>query len=223
MSLIIWTISSRQMKRKKNTEEHRLTAPRPSFQSSIGVPWVAFQERTEMMNEADRFAIDALRKTPRKTVVRGQLPLPERIRINSKAILKILSKIHKEDLSSDLAPVLMMQPFRALAPYRDEIWKWKARLEARFGELRKTVPKSETNKVTEGDTDGDNDQVNIYEDDEDIDKDNNEETSKATSEDTAEEADEEADEGFDEEIDNAIDEDPHANHRNALNDLNCLI
>ncbi len=57
----------------------------------------------------------------------------------------------------------MMQPFRALAPYRDEIWKWKARLEARFGELRKTVPKSETNKVTEGDTDGDSNTTDAHE------------------------------------------------------------
>lgn len=63
------------MKRKKNTEEHRLTAPRPSFQSSIGVPWVAFQERTEMMNEADRFAIDALVGEPDLTQVIDRSPL----------------------------------------------------------------------------------------------------------------------------------------------------
>ncbi|KAL7952771.1 hypothetical protein V8C34DRAFT_309762 [Trichoderma compactum] len=90
-------------------------------------------------------------KTPGKPVGRGLGPLPERIRINSPAIIRLLDKISgmgdekesesdksdSEEEESDKSsseeeepvvpdPVLMMQPYRALVYYRDEIKNWKA-------------------------------------------------------------------------------------------------
>ncbi|KAF5531223.1 TOB3 (member of AAA-ATPase family) [Fusarium napiforme] len=70
-----------------------------------------------------------LRKPFGKTFSRGQAPLPERIRINSTAILRILSKIFQEEISNNFRPVLMMRPFRGLIWYKDEIRKWRDDLE----------------------------------------------------------------------------------------------
>ncbi|KAF5966097.1 AAA family ATPase [Fusarium bulbicola] len=70
-----------------------------------------------------------LRKPTGRTLSRGQGPLPERIRINSTAILRILSKIFQEEISTKFEPVLMMRPFRGLIWYKDEIRKWRDDLE----------------------------------------------------------------------------------------------
>ncbi|PNP58214.1 hypothetical protein FNYG_15132 [Fusarium nygamai] len=70
-----------------------------------------------------------LRKPFGRTFSRGQGPLPERIRINSTAILRILSKIFQEEISTNFEPVLMMRPFRGLIWYKDEIRKWRDDLE----------------------------------------------------------------------------------------------
>ncbi|RKL30430.1 hypothetical protein BFJ72_g11543 [Fusarium proliferatum] len=70
-----------------------------------------------------------LRKPTGRTMSRGQGPLPERIRINSTAILRILSKIFQEEISTNFEPVLMMRPFRGLIWYKDEIRKWRDDLE----------------------------------------------------------------------------------------------
>ncbi|KAF5706994.1 TOB3 (member of AAA-ATPase family) [Fusarium mundagurra] len=70
-----------------------------------------------------------LRKPTGRTMSRGQGPLPERIRINSTAILRILSKIFQEEISTKFEPVLMMRPFRGLIWYKDEIRKWRDDLE----------------------------------------------------------------------------------------------
>ncbi|KAM0552669.1 hypothetical protein ACHAPJ_007766 [Fusarium lateritium] len=148
------------------------------------VPWVEFQERIELEEPEDQFAIDVLigepevivdfgdryysttrryrygeeyeedalaaegmaarqRTTSGKTTLRGQRPLPERIRINSRAILRILSKIFQEDLSENGNSVLMMRPFRALFRYKDEIRKWKERLETKLEEPETTQSRLE--------------------------------------------------------------------------------
>ncbi|KAF5621674.1 AAA family ATPase [Fusarium sp. NRRL 25303] len=70
-----------------------------------------------------------LRKPTGRTMSRGQGPLPERIRINSTAILRILSKIFQEEISTNFEPILMMRPFRGLIWYKDEIRKWRDDLE----------------------------------------------------------------------------------------------
>ncbi|KAF4494157.1 TOB3 (member of AAA-ATPase family) [Fusarium agapanthi] len=70
-----------------------------------------------------------LRKPTGRTMSRGQRPLPERIHINSTAILRILSKIFQEEISTKFEPVLMMRPFRGLTWYKNEIRKWRDGLE----------------------------------------------------------------------------------------------
>ncbi|KAF5532032.1 TOB3 (member of AAA-ATPase family) [Fusarium mexicanum] len=70
-----------------------------------------------------------LRKPTGRTMSRGQGPLPERIRISSTAILRILSKIFQEQISTNFEPVLIMRPFRGLILYKDEIRKWRDDLE----------------------------------------------------------------------------------------------
>ncbi|KAF4957444.1 hypothetical protein FGADI_3080 [Fusarium gaditjirri] len=78
---------------------------------------------------ANSSAAANLRKPTGRTMARGQGPLPERIRINSTAILRILSKIFQEEISTNFEPVLMMRPFRGLIWYKDEIRKWRDDLE----------------------------------------------------------------------------------------------
>ncbi|UKZ48175.1 hypothetical protein TrVGV298_002411 [Trichoderma virens] len=106
-------------------------------------------------------------KMPGKPVARGPGPLPERIRINSPAILKLLDKISgmrdgdesesdksdsgKEDVDTP-DPVLMMRPFRALVYYKDEIRNWKERLEANVKgpvEVKISEPEAELGKEIE--------------------------------------------------------------------------
>ncbi|KAF9771502.1 hypothetical protein IL306_010857 [Fusarium sp. DS 682] len=95
--------------------------------------------RHEEEYEEDGLAADGITARQQtisgKAISRGQRPLPERIRINSNAIIKILSKIFQEDLedlSGTRESVLMMRPFRALVRYKDEIRKWKGNLEAKL-------------------------------------------------------------------------------------------
>ncbi|KAI1012767.1 hypothetical protein LB504_008480 [Fusarium proliferatum] len=78
---------------------------------------------------ASSSAAASLRKPTGRTMSRGQGPLPERIRINSTAILRILSKIFQEEISTNFEPILMMRPFRGLIWYKDEIRKWRDDLE----------------------------------------------------------------------------------------------
>lgn len=103
-------------------------------------------------------------KTPGKPVGRGLGPLPERIRINSPAIIRLLDKIsgmgdenesepdksNLEEEGPDVPdPVLMMQPFRALVYYKNEIRNWKERLEVHIKEPARAntpEPKIESGK-----------------------------------------------------------------------------
>ncbi|KAM0149694.1 hypothetical protein ACHAPG_009242 [Botrytis cinerea] len=69
-----------------------------------------------------------------KTLVAGQAALPERIRINSKYIITILSKIYKNDFSNHRNdPVLLFRPFKALSFYEEEIRTQHTALNAKLG------------------------------------------------------------------------------------------
>lgn len=98
------------------------------------VPWGAFQA---CLGKKEQFAIDVLigpPKTGPPTPVpcpskpasevgnnSGQEPLPERIRINSKAIISLLSRIHESAISPDWKPVIFFRPFRLLLYYEEKI------------------------------------------------------------------------------------------------------
>ncbi|KAG5765321.1 hypothetical protein H9Q72_006618 [Fusarium xylarioides] len=93
-----------------------------------------------------------LRKPTGRALSRGQGPLPERIRINSTAILRILSKIFQEEISTNFEPVLMMRPFRGLIWYKDEIRKWRDDLEKNVIKTQieaKKAQKEESEKAAE--------------------------------------------------------------------------
>ncbi|KAK0753042.1 hypothetical protein B0T18DRAFT_385172 [Schizothecium vesticola] len=66
-------------------------------------------------------------------IVPGQAPIAERIRINSKHILRILSKIHGEDISQDDLPLVMIRPFKGLNYYDKAIRQKLLELKAKFG------------------------------------------------------------------------------------------
>jgi hypothetical protein len=57
----------------------------------------------------------------RKQLPPGQGALPERIRINSRLIIKILQKIDPEAFSGAEEPLVMIRPFKALVYYEDQI------------------------------------------------------------------------------------------------------
>lgn len=149
------------------------------------------------------------RKPANKTTFRGQAPLPERIRINSESIIRILHTIHGTRSSYTIEPLLMMQPFRALFFYKDEFRKWRARLEAKFGHTSEAKPKPETDTASKQDSAGDeNLAVGL-------------ENSKAHGEGDVSEPDSKSlhdDEDLDE-----IDTDPYFSERAALDELNCLM
>ncbi|TGO15699.1 hypothetical protein BTUL_0037g00510 [Botrytis tulipae] len=69
-----------------------------------------------------------------KPLVAGQAALPERIRINSKNVIRILSKIHGRNFSDGRTnPVLLFRPFKALIFYEEEIRTRYTALNAKFG------------------------------------------------------------------------------------------
>ncbi|SCV50664.1 related to TOB3 (member of AAA-ATPase family) [Fusarium fujikuroi] len=93
-----------------------------------------------------------LRKPTGRTMSRGQGPLPERIRINSTAILRILSKIFQEEISTNFEPVLMMRPFRGLIWYKDEIRKWRDDLEKNVIKAQIESKKTQNEEEDKADT-----------------------------------------------------------------------
>lgn len=95
-----------------------------------------------------------LRKPTGRTMSRGQGPLPERIRINSTPILRILSKIFQEEISTNFEPVLMMRPFRGLIWYKDEIRKWRDDLEKNIIKAQIEAEKTQNEEAEKADTAG---------------------------------------------------------------------
>lgn len=80
----------------------------------------------------------------KKPLVLGQAPLPERIRIHSKQILKILEKIHGETLSPDDTSIVMIRPFKALAYYREQIRQKYEELKTTFSVRVDTIEDEST-------------------------------------------------------------------------------
>ncbi|KAF7505834.1 hypothetical protein GJ744_000409 [Endocarpon pusillum] len=72
-------------------------------------------------------------KTSELVQDRGQSPVSERIRINSKYILRILSKIRGETLTSDDdGPLVMTRPYKALDYWSEAIRAKFLKLESKF-------------------------------------------------------------------------------------------
>lgn len=93
---------------------------------------LAFKISQEVMNASDD--TKTRDRTRTKPLAAGQGPLPERIRINSKPVIKILEKIHGEKISnSDREPILIFRPFKTLIFYEEEIRAQHRKLEIRFG------------------------------------------------------------------------------------------
>lgn len=64
------------------------------------------------------------RKAAAKNILRGQAPVPERIRINSEPLMAILRKVHGEKIGNLAESVIMTRPFKALSYYEDKIRRW---------------------------------------------------------------------------------------------------
>ncbi|KAK3357819.1 hypothetical protein B0T25DRAFT_170507 [Lasiosphaeria hispida] len=82
----------------------------------------------------------------RQAAIPGQAPVPERIRIHSRHIVKMLEKIRGESLSSvtsDIHTVVMVRPYKGLFYYRPEILKKLEQLKARFDVQPGEVPETE--------------------------------------------------------------------------------
>ncbi|KAF7558199.1 hypothetical protein G7Z17_g13 [Cylindrodendrum hubeiense] len=148
------------------------------------------------------------RTTGGKDLPPGQAPLPERIRINSRPLLRILSKIQGVTLSYDEKPVLIFRPFRSLIFYKDDIQMWKSRLEAKFAKpatVSMATHKSRGHKRSESGLDNSKTATveDEYEEDNEDDKDDESVKSADSSDD--------------------IENDIYINTRAALDDLSCLI
>ena len=89
-----------------------------------------------------------LTKTSEHAEVRGQKPIPERIRINSKHILRILSKIRGETLTSDDdSPLVMTRPYKALEYWNEAIRTKFFQLESKFGPSEPRLASTETQEM----------------------------------------------------------------------------
>lgn len=84
-----------------------------------------------------------------KTPAVGQTALPERIRINSQYIIRILSKICRSDFSgSSNSPVLLFRPFRALIFYEEEIRTQHTVLNTKFGKKTAIIGDTKTKDLS---------------------------------------------------------------------------
>lgn len=70
--------------------------------------------------------------TKQPTALTGQSPLPERIRIHSTQLIRILEKVHGESVGSE-GPLIIIRPFRALIHYDKALRRWHWKLEKKFG------------------------------------------------------------------------------------------
>lgn len=119
--------------------------PEPSGKLYIAAPW-----RGRLAAPPRSAAHHA--KTPGKSAAQGRTMLPERIRINSSAIVRILNRILGQEANTSV-PMLMMEPYRALVHYKDEIRAWKTKLEARLGNPTTAELQLETAKDSKVDED----------------------------------------------------------------------
>lgn len=129
----------------------RSTAPPSSFAIDVldGEPEISFERpRYYNMWRSHTKAAETVRphsnitKTSELVQDRGQKPVSERIRINSKYILRILSKIRGETLTSDDdSPLVMTRPYKALD-------YWSEAIRAKFLELESKFSPSEAPSVS---------------------------------------------------------------------------
>ncbi|KAK1238042.1 LOW QUALITY PROTEIN: hypothetical protein MKX08_002621 [Trichoderma sp. CBMAI-0020] len=153
-------------------------------------------------------------KMPEKPVTRSLGPLPERIRINSPEVIKLLDKISRKgdkNKSSEplFYPLLMMQPFRALVYYKDEIRNWRASSEADVKESAKAkTPEPEVEPGNEIEPEDENKSDLASHDGE---------TSNAMSGTSSESEEQSIQDGQE------IDLGPILNTLKAVDDINCLV
>jgi hypothetical protein len=82
----------------------------------------------------ERKSVATLASKKQQPILPGQAQLPERIRIHSRHILKVLTKISGTSLSNDeWDPVVMIRPFKTLVYYHDQVRQRIQELEAIFG------------------------------------------------------------------------------------------
>jgi hypothetical protein len=135
---------------QEDIEVITLPAPRHNKPQLNKVEWAMFIAQPGILgpkvNPEDIFAIDVLEGDPviafqylgwrarqslertgpvtkKKQLTPGQGPLPERIRINSRHILKVLEKIDRDKLGDEDGPLVMIRPYKALVYYEDQIRK----------------------------------------------------------------------------------------------------
>lgn len=131
----------------------KVTLPSLRYRTRGEAARYGFDKRVDATGAtASSSAAANLRKPTGRTMSRGQGPLPERIRINSTAILVILSKIFQEKISTDFEPVLMMRPFRGLIWYKDEIRKWRDDLEKKVIKAQIEAEKTQNEEEDKADT-----------------------------------------------------------------------
>jgi hypothetical protein len=99
-----------------------------------GDPVIALRYHTSYAFRGKHSLLDKKAPVPKKkNFARGQGPLPERIRINSRHILKILQKIDSDKFSEGDGGLVMLRPFKALVYYEDQIRKTYQDLKKKFG------------------------------------------------------------------------------------------
>jgi hypothetical protein len=131
-----------------------LKGPLDSFAIDVlqGEPDVSFERPIYTMwsrGNAQYSKSEDTRKRPTATKTstaaesRGQKPIAERIRINSKHILRILSKIRGEPLTEAERPLVMTRPYKALDYWNDAIRRKFFELESKFSPEARSADKSD--------------------------------------------------------------------------------
>ncbi|KAN0108720.1 hypothetical protein V8E51_008462 [Hyaloscypha variabilis] len=106
--------------------------PDVSFERPIITMWSRTNSRYSLeRGEVARAVLHRDQKSE-AAPTRGQKPIPERIRINSRHILRILSKIRNEPLTED-HPLVMIRPYKALDYWNEAIRSKFLELEKKFG------------------------------------------------------------------------------------------
>ncbi|KFA55622.1 hypothetical protein S40293_10012 [Stachybotrys chartarum IBT 40293] len=93
----------------------------------------------------------------KKNVYRQGSSLPERLRINSRELIAILTKIHGSDIrgaeaafTSDESAILLLRPFRVLMYYDQAIRAWHSKLRKKFSDNALAASESEEIRGSKG-------------------------------------------------------------------------
>ncbi|KAH8745241.1 hypothetical protein BGZ57DRAFT_975572 [Hyaloscypha finlandica] len=132
-------------------------APADSFAIDVldGEPEISFERPRFYSMWSHSKAAETVRpranmiKTSEQVQDRGQKPISERIRINSKHILRILSKIRGEPLTSDDdSPLVMTRPYKALDYWSEAIRAKFRQLESKFSPSEAQSASTESKDTT---------------------------------------------------------------------------